>query len=413
MEIETIVATFANIGILQWVFYGIAFVTVVVVIQHRYLSPISSIPGPALGTVATFFKIWQVWKGTFPQTLERLHRRYGPLVRISYNEVSVNHPEALSKVLAASLVKPAAYDLFAIPNLNYQNLMSQQSIPQHTEMLRNVSAGYTMSNVIKSESAIDEAIALLERGLDVEIAANRPVEFSQWLHFATWDIVGIATFSSPFGFLREARDVGGSIKNSFVLAIYLTLMMNLLWLHSLLLSNPVLRWLDIHPPILAFDVAKRAVAARKADTEPRRDMMQLWLERREKHPESMTERRVLCAALQNFGAGGDTAGSVLQAFFYLLLKEDRKFLERLRAEIDAASTRGELSEVVSYAEAQRLPYLQAVLKETGRIYPGVQGNIPRSAPEEGLTVAGKHFSKGVSKHCLASERKLIRACRPF
>ena len=413
MERETIIATFPSIGILQLLLYSFIFVTLAVVIQHRYFSPISSIPGPALGTVATLFQTWQVWKGALPQDLERLHRRYGPLVRISYNEVSVNHPEALSKILAAPLVKAKAYNVFALPNADYQNLMSQQSIPQHSVMLRNTSPGYTMSNVIKSESAIDEAIALLERRLDAKIEENKPFDFSQWLHFTTWDIMGIATFSRPFGFLEEGKDVGGSIKNSFGLAIYLTLMTSLHWVNNFLLGNPILRWIDFQPGDHTFDVAKRAVAARKTDTEPRRDMMQHWLERREKDPESMTEQMVLCAALQNVGAGGDTAGSVLQAFFYFLLKEDERFLKRLRAEIDTSNARGELSKVVSYAEAQRLTYLQAVIKETGRLFPGVQWNIPRLAPEEGLTLAGKHFSKGVSVYFPVPGQRLIETYRPF
>ena len=100
-----------------------------------------------------------------------------------------------------------------------------------------------------------------------------------------------------------------------------------------------------------FDVPKRAAAARKADTEPRCDMMQHWLECREKYPEAMTEYLILCAALQNFGASGDASRSVLWAFFHFLLK-DGVCLKKLRKEIDAASARRELSKVVSYAKAQ-------------------------------------------------------------
>ncbi len=51
-------------------------------------------------------------------------------------------------------------------------------------------------------------------------------------------------------------------------------------------------------------------------------------------------------------------GSVLGAFFYFLLKENEQILGRLRKEVDEAG----LERVISYADAQQLPYLQAVVR---------------------------------------------------
>ena len=88
-------------------------------------------------------------------------------------------------------------------------------------------------------------------------------------------------------------------------------------------------------------VAKQAVAARKADMETRCDMMQHWLDRSAMDPENMREFDIISASLQNLGAGGDTAGSVLQAFYYFLLKGNGRALKKkLRVEIDGTSARG-------------------------------------------------------------------------
>lgn len=78
-----------------------------------------------------------------------------------------------------------------------------------------------------------------------------------------------------------------------------------------------------------------------------------------RYPDRMTEKDVLCGAISNLGAGGDTVGSVPQAFFYYLLKEDPVHLRGLREEVDTAQAAGLLSPVVSNAEALKLPYLQA------------------------------------------------------
>lgn len=77
---------------------------------------------------------------------------------------------------------------------------------------------------------------------------------------------------------------------------------------------------------------------------------------------STQERDIFCAAIGNLGAGVDTLGLVQQAVFYFLLKEDPTHPQRLRNEIDDASTAGMLSQIVSHAEAQKLPYLQAMVR---------------------------------------------------
>ncbi len=73
-------------------------------------------------------------------TLYLPHQKLGPLVRINDREVSVDHPEVLTKVLPLPVLKPAAYDVFAITNEGYQNLMSQQSLLDYAKMLRNQSS---------------------------------------------------------------------------------------------------------------------------------------------------------------------------------------------------------------------------------------------------------------------------------
>ncbi len=279
-------------------------------------------------------------------------------MRISYNEVSVNHPDAV-QVLAAPLWKSDWYRLFAVPNSNYNSLMSECDPKKHAAMRSNVASGYSGSSVIKSEPFMDKTIQLLEDRLDELSQEKEAFEFGLWLHFLTWDLLGEVMFSRRFGFLDQGRDIGNSIKNNFGLAVYVTVSSYAQWLHAVLLGNPVLRWLDFQPNEHTFNTTLKATAARKKDTEARIDMMEQWMGQQARHPDRMTEHDVLCAAISTLGAGGETTGSVLQAFFYCLLKEDPIHLRHLREEINTASAAGLLSPVVSNAEALRLPYLQA------------------------------------------------------
>ena len=128
-------------------------------------------------------------------------------------------------------------------------------------------------------------------------------------------MTGEVMFSKRFGFLDQGQDIGNSIKNNFFLALYLTLTVYAQWLHTTILGNPLLRWLDFHPKEYTFNTTLKAIAARKENPETRADMMEQWMRQQARHPDRMTEHDVLCAAIANLGAASETVGSVLQAFF--------------------------------------------------------------------------------------------------
>ena len=347
---------FLKLFTFQGILYALPTLALCIVLKDRYFSSISHIPGPFLGAVGTCFQIWEIFKGRINYTLLRLHQDHGPFLRISYKEVSVSHPDAL-KILSTPLRKADFYRPMAVPNSNYNNLMSERDPKKYAAMRTNVASAYTLSNVLRSEAIIDETIMLFENRLDDQTTPKEPFELSRWLLFLTYDLMGEILFSSRFGFLDQGRDVGDSIKNNFFLSVYVTSMVYMQWLHSLLLGSPLLRWIDFQPNEHTYTTAVKSLAARKAHSMPRFDMTQHWLEQHQNHPERFSERDLFSTVIGTFGAGGGTVGSVIQAYFYFLLKNPI-YYERLKQEIDGS----QLSKVVSFAETQRLPYLQAVVR---------------------------------------------------
>jgi cytochrome P450 len=80
----------------------------------------------------------------------------------------------------------------------------------------------------------------------------------------------------------------------------------------------------------------------------------------------------------------------MQSFIYHILKEPPIY-DKICAEIDAAEAAGNLSPMITYAEAQSLPYFQAALKEAMRVRPAVGLNITRHVPLSGTEIDGQWF----------------------
>ena len=92
-------------------------------------------------------------------------------------------------------------------------------------------------------------------------------------------------------------------------------------------------------------------------------------------------------------AGADTTAIALRSVFYHLMRNPSAYTRLLR-EIDTASADGSLSDPVTYSEAVKLPYLNAVIKEAMRLHPSVGLHMPRTVPAGGATISGLFFPPG-------------------
>ncbi|RFU30260.1 hypothetical protein B7463_g6099, partial [Scytalidium lignicola] len=361
------------------------------IVWRRFCSPLSDIPGPLSATFsASLWQLYHIVNGHIEQALIKLHDEHGKFVRIGYNEVSICDPAAIREVLMSHMDKGPTYAIFSMPDKRYVNQMAERSCQNHMRKARNLAPGYSFSNIIKTEPYIDTALGTLRRQLTALGDHKKPVDFSQWFNFLAFDILGEATFSKPFGFLDSGRDIGNTVKNNVFLRIYISVLGHFPWAHDFLLANPMIGFFNLTPAMHVFDTCVAAIDARSKNTEVRMDMLEQWKQQLKAHPERMEEIEILTNAVGNLGAGGDTVSSVLQAFVYYVM-HDRELLHMLRKELDEAS----LSDIPTYDETQRLPVLQACIKETYRFHTPVGFGLTRISPSpDGVTVAGRHFPSG-------------------
>lgn len=133
------------------------------------------------------------------------------------------------------------------------------------------------------------------------------------------------------------------------------------------------------------------VTGRNSSPDDRQNFLDKMLQLEEKGAVTRTHTNLVC--LQNIAAGSDTTAISLSAVIaYLSMYPET--LAALRHELQGATNRGQLSDPVTYKEAQKLPYLQAVIFETLRIHPAVGTLLVRVVGQEGAQIAGNYFPPG-------------------
>ena len=134
------------------------------------------------------------------------------------------------------------------------------------------------------------------------------------------------------------------------------------------------------------------------------DLLSKFLAAHETHPDFMTETLVQTMAVSMAFAGSETTAISLSAVFYFLLKHPAA-LSRLRAEIDNAARAGHFADsetgLVTWHESQRLPYLDACIKEAFRLHPAAGLPLERVVPEGGTEIAGHYVPGGTIVGCSA------------
>ena len=375
--------------------------------RHLY-----SIPGPFINSLTSVPRLLSVAYGHHHLDTIALHCRYGPLVRIGPNHVSfTSDTEALSTVYSISsrFEKSDFYLPFDAKTAHgmVPTVFSVRSERAHKDIKRPIAGAYSMTTLLELESLTDDCISTFQTKIDEKLAtaAKRDSQESivmnlgDWLHWYAFDLITSITFSNRLGFMTSESDVEGIIAAIEGRLRYNATIGQMPWLHQYLLGNKLMSWLATFIPSIAkMNTAKRIVdfTARQLDRYAGKDqdlgyadMLDRFKRVSASRKAQMSDTDLLAAAVGNIFAGSDTTAISLRSMFYYLIKNPI-CMGKLLKEIDEKDAKGELREIVTFAESQNMPYLQACMKEAMRLHPAVGMMLERVVPEDGVTIAG-HF----------------------
>ncbi|KAI7778495.1 hypothetical protein LA080_002099 [Diaporthe eres] len=369
-------------------------------LYRRYLTPLSDVPGPFWASVGRMWHTRMIMRGNQGEDLLQLHQEYGHFVRIANNEVSVCHPEVVKELILTPLRKDAFYKIFAFPDSRYTNGMTVLDPKQKSEHSRNFAPGYSLSNMLHCEEPIDKVIGLLMDWMDIYADNGQAMHLDRFCTFTSNDVTGEVLFSRPYGFLRMGYDIGNAISNNLRLGLFAAVAGHhwfVLMIHAIFLANPVTTWLGVIPTGHILKVTMDSLHEREnRETKGgnRFDLLEYWLKTLRDRPDRLDLNTVQGQTIGTVAAGGDATSTALQSFLYHMMRHPTAW-RRLRDEIDAASLQGRCQDrIISFADTQKLPFLQICIKEAMRVFAPVQQGLPRVAPKHGVKLGDREFPDG-------------------
>lgn len=390
-------------------------------------SPLAQIPGPKSFAISSWTLAREDYKGTRTRKIHDLHQKYGAAVRVGPNEISFNSLTALRQIYGAGSIfgRPASfYRIFDI--YGQAHMFTYHSSSEHSARKKIVSQLYSKSTILKSpvtnsiESKVKHFLDLIES--DPQTASH----LSQSLHYFSLDNITWMVFRDH----GSTNALGGNLSDRQILSD---------------IDQPTARrysWFQIHLPrytrlVMSCGSHLRSILDVLNVLPGKRPLAYSGLQdyalatfRNCRHEKSvistsdgslmsrlmheqdlnggryrLSDMEIAAECADHLDAGLKTTSDTLMfALWVLSLPQHRHFQDRLVAEINHAtdSSTSETNDHSSLPAEQcdRLPFLDAVIKETLRLYAPIPASQPRTSTRD-VTIDGYFVPAGTVVGCQA------------
>ncbi|TLD09566.1 hypothetical protein PspLS_11865 [Pyricularia sp. CBS 133598] len=350
-----------------------------VIVHRAYFNGLSKFPGPKINAITYIPYLWQSKiTGTFTKNTLELHKKYGPVVRISPDTVSMDGSLAWPLVFSRR-AHQSEFHKFP-PFYGPEDSAGIFTAPREQHRLQRRIMGHAFS-----ESALREQWPLIKTYVDTlmqrfkELADDdKLIDVCQWFNYLTFDIIGDLAFADPFNSLANGTFdpwvamIFKSIKSfaQMQLLLHYRLLRPLLWV---LVDKENFR-LAAEQKSLAVNKAEKRIAM--GVNESRKDFMTYILRHNTNGKNGMNHHDLLKNAEGFIVAGSETTATALCGFCFLI-GQNRQAYNLLVAEIRNAFAS---EDQINMITTNSLLYLHACLEETLRLYPPAAEVPPRISP---------------------------------
>jgi cytochrome P450 len=136
-----------------------------------------------------------------------LHDRYGPIVRLSPNELAFNSPKSWIDIYGhrtgrLDLEKDPIH-VGAVDPVPGVSTISMADRDNHARQKKALSHGFSKKALWEQEATVQEFIDLLMQRIHEFAERGEEFDIVRWLNFVTFDIIGDLSFGESFGCLES------------------------------------------------------------------------------------------------------------------------------------------------------------------------------------------------------------------
>ncbi|KAL0932337.1 cytochrome p450 [Colletotrichum truncatum] len=357
-----------------------------------------SFPGPPLARFSYLWNMSNSRTGRPAEILTRLNREHGPLVCIGPNDLVTDDPGILRRMNGArdTYNRSTWYNAAKFDPHN-DSMFSLRDTRAHDKLKAQVAIGYSGRDSTGLEAGIDSQIAsavqlirrkYLSRGGDV-----KPMDLGRVAQYLTLDVITEIAYGKAFGYLTSDSDVHDYIKTTEAVVPWLQLFGETPYMCNLFWSKAVLGTVGPKPTDkqgmgrlmkLAQDVVEKRYGP---DAKDERDMLGSFI----RH--GLTKKQSEQEVLFQIAAGSDTTATAVRTTFLYTMTSPHAY-QTLKKEIAAAINEGRASTPITFEEAKKLPYLQAIIYEGLRMNAPFTGQCSKEVPAGGDTINGMFVPGG-------------------
>ncbi|KAI1870340.1 uncharacterized protein JN550_005268 [Neoarthrinium moseri] len=367
--------------------------------------------------MAAFTDLWrarvQFFNPIVPTLLE-LHQKYGSVVRIGPNTISLSDPGFVKLVYSArnEFTKADSYGPMRvfIKHESVGSIIDMQDDEQNRVLKKAVGALFNSKNLAPFESVVESILEDL--AWKVCSASQQPFNLYEVMQLYQLDFLIKIAFSENAGHLRQGQDVMGLAKLGFKRVSHWYSWQPLFCLERFIFQNRHWSGRLAGPSKWAVAGADRLKLRQQhayRGIERNDDLLQGYIRASEKYPDTLRAGTIVSLVNSTVSAGADTTAGTMSTILYLLMKHSRA-RECLLKELQDARSQGRISAPIRYVEVERLPYLDAVVKEALRLNPPLAVPLERVVPAQGCSFNGLKIPGGTIVGCTGTVIHLNQCC---
>ena len=333
--------------------------------------------------------------------LRSLHDTYeSDIVRVSPTELSFISSQAWKDIYSTRPGHPGfPKDPVAFGG---KNSILTANNADHSRMRRLLSHAFSEKALREQEGLIKIHVNNLIDGIknQLKTSPEGTINFVDWYHWATFDIIGDLAFGESFKCLHDAKWTPWVSKLvSGLKAVALISVATRFTLLERLIRLYISRSNLVKDSIQHGRLSREKVERRLAAGDNGRPDFMTYVLRHNESKGGMTEAEIQRNASVFINAGSQTTATFLCGATWFMVQNPSSIKQICNEITNAMRESGKTSaEQLNLKELNEMKYLHAFLQESHRMYPGSLAGLPRSSSPPGDTAAGIFVPGGTGVH---------------